>query len=326
MIALVLSTAVAGACADRRDTPPAPKKQLKMAAEKPPPAPPPVVDTQKVAPPTIELLEPGAEPRTALRFQPREGARDLDITMRSSAAMRAGPTELPPMRSPPIHMVVQAATSTDPALAGTLQMTTKSAELLEDAATTPAAVAPAEHALEPLRKLHAVLQIGPNGLPLQTTFRFDADSTGDASAQLEQIRQALVQSFAVFPDEEIGKGARWVLSTTVEHLGAGIEQRTEFTLLEANGDEVELGVEIRQKPASQQPQTNEALKIRLDSLETTGRGTMTVRLDRLGPVRAKLSSESKLVQTVERDGQRQQVDAELALEVEVLEVAAGAEN
>ncbi|WP_198104591.1 DUF6263 family protein, partial [Clostridioides difficile] len=53
---------------------------------------------------------------------------------------------------------------------------------------------------------------------------------------LEQIRQQTRDIAAPFPEEEVGKGAKWERTTKAENAGQKAQQKETYTLVDLTGD------------------------------------------------------------------------------------------
>lgn len=104
------------------------------------------------------------------------------------------------------------------------------------------------------------------------------DATDTARAGTEAALLQWARLPIVFPTEPIAQGAVW----TVESHGGGdssLRQALTYTLLERDGDQVELDVEVEQTPAITELDSGEGLTLRVvDSGTETRSGTLNIDL------------------------------------------------
>jgi len=113
----------------------------------------------------------------------------------------------------------------------------------------------------------------------------------------------------------VGVGAVWEVRTPVQSHGATVEQVTTYRLRAQSGDEIGLDVQITQTaPAQDLPDPQPGLRARLNSLSTTGSGTMELKLSHLVPA-VHWTSRSVVQSTVSVQGFEQPMSAQLELEV-----------
>lgn len=266
----------------------------------------------------VKLIDPGAEPRRPLRHQPKPGEGSVKLTLDSSLSVKMGVHQLPPVQAPPIHLTMNTETILE-------EERIRFAFEGDVAKATPEPNTPAplvdrlEPTLRALEKFAGEVLIDDRGHIIEAGFVVPEDEstatpqdTGPSEA--ENIHHALTQSIIPFPDEAVGPGARWSVTTSLTLGGRRIDQTTEYALMELTPEKIVLGSTVTQALAAEQPPAPPG-EIRLDALSTRGGGQATLVPGRLLPIEAGASSHSELTQTVTNQGQSQTVDGTLTLSI-----------
>lgn len=266
----------------------------------------------------VDLLDPGTEPRRALRHAPKAGEGAVHLTLESSLSVKMGVNQLPPVQAPPIQLRMSTETFLED---GRIRFGFDGD--VAKAEPTPNTPAPLVERLEPtlraLEKFAGEVLVDDRGRVIEAGFVIpsdDAQPTPQAAgpSEAEHIHHALTQSIIPFPDEPVGAGARWSVTTSLRLSGRQVEQTTEYALIEASEQKIVVGSTVVQKLADGQPPA-QATEIRLDALSTRGGGQSTLVPGRLLPAQAGASSHSDLTQTVVNQGQSQRVDGTLTLSI-----------
>ena len=128
-----------------------------------------------------------------------------------------------------------------------------------------------------------------------------------------QARTSLAR--VVFPPEPVGLGARWEARKELKLYGFEIQQTDRYTLRDRGADTVKLEVDIvHRAPAQNLTFAEEGMELALNSLSTTARGEVDLRLDALeGNARLKGQSQESL--TVTKDDQTQSIELDSAFEL-----------
>jgi len=199
-------------------------------------APAPITTTTTVPAPTTELLDPGREPRRALRFRFEAG----EVTIRTIvdlAVVQQADEAFFALDLPPVQQTVRLTTA--PAGDG------RDAEVsLEVTALTLGAGATAEEREALEAELGALVGLRGTGRidELGRVVSFDYDLDVDVSADLDPIvagfgdqLEALV---APLPEEPVGVGARWRTTTAADLGGTSVPVATVYEVTELTGDQV----------------------------------------------------------------------------------------
>ncbi len=189
--------------------------------------------------PAMRLLDPGSPPRRKLRYAWRTGQREaLTMDLRTSATTEEGDAMQPEIQLPPVHVVIAIqpqSVSAEGDLAYAWRVTSTA---VNAAPETPSSLAEGMRSeVAAIAHLSGTAAVTSRGLAKGVSF--DVASFSDASAtgqMVEQIRQTLRDIAAPFPDEEVGKGARWEKVSQLASRDERITQSETFTLVDLAGE------------------------------------------------------------------------------------------
>ncbi len=240
----------------------------------------------------LRLLEPGVEPRRALRYRfAAPEKRSLALTLDSTLKMSTGDLDLPEVQVPTLDLVV-GLTSEPPQADGSMRFAFRL-----DKTEVLALEGFPQHMLEAMRSELAQL-VGLAGSCLVDAWglALEADAAPPPEAapkhlkdQAEEIRQLLRQLAVPLPEEPVGVGARWEARRTLawEWLRIGTEvhayrgeQTTVYRLTALEGDRLELAVELTRTFPPQELMADNPMGSpgKLDALESKGTGQVVVDL------------------------------------------------
>ncbi|MGA9872633.1 MAG: hypothetical protein WBQ44_16025 [Rhodococcus sp. (in: high G+C Gram-positive bacteria)] len=226
-----------------------------------------------VTPVTVELVDAGAEPRSALAPD-LAGTQEVSLTTRSSVTQQIDDQPVQDFSTPEITLPLSAQAPADDedrevnlrvgvATSGDQRMTESlvAAEgseagltMTADGAITALRITPAEQAQD------------------------------SARAAIEQaLNQAVYRSIS-FPEGDVGVGAVWTVKQQVIS-GLTLNQTTTATLRARDGDRVTVDVRIEQTPESTTLELpDDAGRLDIDTYTMTGSGTLEMDLTKPLPV------------------------------------------
>ncbi len=237
---------------------------------------------------TVTLLESGAEPRTVLRykFQPNRTER---MVMQTDMAMaiEMGALKRPEKQLPSTRMTM-AIDSKEVSPEGELhyEFTLEQTEVVPNPGDNPLTI----NAIR--KQMHTML--GVRGSATATSRGFSTDvniniprGAGPKVRQLiDDLKQSMTRMLAPLPDEPVGRGAVWQVTTPIETPAMKFTQVATYTLLEIQGDAVKLDVQITQ---SAPPQESRPIggapdaTVMLESFDTSGSGTVELQMTNVVP-------------------------------------------
>jgi hypothetical protein len=238
----------------------------------------------------VRLIDPGKEPRDTLRYawRPTEHER-LVMELRTAASTEGGGAATPEIALPAVRIAVAidpTRVSPEGELAYAWRVVSTEVDTADGGRGTVAdgmrsEVAAVEHlsgtaTVNPLG-LTTSLLVDPGSLP--------ASGAGGSGQMIEQVRQTLRDLAAPFPEEAVGRGARWEKLSQLSSKDARLSQTDTFTLLAVTKSGGTLDDVLAQTAPSQPlptPGTPNA-QARMDSMLASGDGKTTFDRSRLAP-------------------------------------------
>lgn len=233
----------------------------------------------------VELLDAGREPRRPLRYRfraPREDVvvADVEMTVKGTViGTHAFKTTLPLMRT------TSRLKSEHVSQEGNLRYT----YLLErmEAITgpdTPAAVVEAmETEMKKVEGIGGSALISPRGELLEASFPVPPGADAELRKEIEMMQQQIRMLACPLPEQPLGRGARWKVTTPAYVRGFTVTQTTVFKLIEMDERKARFEVSVTQR-ARQQPVELPDLPLGarayLKSLDSSGGGTGALDLER----------------------------------------------
>jgi hypothetical protein len=199
------------------------------AVPPPPPlaAPPPPPDWK------LTLVSPGDEPRKALRYALRAGAKEAaTMDMRTAASVSIDGTKKD-LATPPVTMTVSLVSEGTTAKNELdYKFTLDAIDLAKD---SDPAFAPYRSFLQKVIGASGEMQLTPQGRADKKSVALPPGAGEQAGEVTDQLVGALRDTMVPFPDEPVGKGAQWkvTMAFTVKPVVAA--RTTTFTLTSVAG-------------------------------------------------------------------------------------------
>jgi hypothetical protein len=288
------------------------------------PPPPPEDDLR------LHLVDAGHQPRKALRYRFKVGAiEQMQLDMRM--AMAVGPADSEPreiqlptvrtmMRTEP-QSVTPDGCGRDPAQDCELKygFTIVSMNLLPDATVPPAIQSKLEAELGKSAGLSGWAVVTSRGLTKQAEFDAPPGASNEVRQMLQSLQQGVRQLATPLPQEPVGVGASWETVSSMMTDNVRLTQTTTYKLTSLTGDKGGIDLTMTQtapaqpmRPAGVPPE----VKVMLESLGSTGSGTMKFDLAHLVPT-SDAGLETKLVAHVSAPGQDQRMGTRIRMKIAV---------
>jgi hypothetical protein len=271
-------------------------------------------------PPVVTLIDPGAEPRKALRYKFGKAAETAIMDMQMALAIRGVGPGAREITMPTMRMrfdVKPTNVDRDGTLTTLFEM--KKIDMLDD---KPVSAEMKEKLTGEFQKM-----VGLKGRTVVTARGLTQEAAIDVPAGMPQSVQQLIDSMkdslrnlaCPFPEEAVGKNARWEVKTVVTG-PLTIVQKATYALKEATDKSVAFDVTIVQEAPPQVMKSAQSLPpgatMRLEQYAGGGSGATKIALDKITPTSAlKLTSSSEMQVTA--GDQHQKVGIDLAMDLKV---------
>lgn len=247
------------------------------------PVPPPGSSLQTEG--RIEVLEAGAEPRAVLRYEHRKGVKqDVDVVLGSTLTMELSGFRNPTQTMPDVRLTMSVEiVDVDGAGVARRRLRIEGVSLVDESKKDDPM---ARGVLEQLRGVSGLTgsdRVDRQGRVLDSAL--DPHAEGAARGAMDTTHRTLAQMGVALPEEAVGKGARWAVTSDVTQFGVALTQVATYQLTERAGKKAKLVVNIEQdRPRGQfdVPGVPKATFSELESMKTKGQGT--VELDLTKPV------------------------------------------
>ncbi len=257
-------------------------------------------DTKPVAAPQVELLNPGAEPRQALRFKPTVQDRQLaTMTMNMDMEMKDAQDDssIPRRKLPGMIVKIETiVTKIEPNGNIHYQARYTDFNVAESSELPPAALEQMRSQLAKMKDLKMLSVVDNRGQTLSVNFEIPDSADQITKSMLSQISKSVEQASVALPEAAIGIGARWRIASDISVFGMNLPQAATYELVNLQDGVATLNVVMEQQSGSQTmnlPGLPAESGVRIKSLNTTGQGEVKMRFDHLLPSSAKIAVESK---------------------------------
>lgn len=270
--------------------------------------------------PVITLLDPGAEPRRALRYRLTEGAREA-LVMRTNLIIdtTTDGTPAPTIEYPPVVMNLRLHIASKPSDSEARYTFALASVDVEDApGVLPEVLETMRQHFRAVTGMTGSAHVDTRGFNWDARMDLPPDMTPAVQQMMDSAAQNMDQVSAPLPEEPVGQGARWELRQTIEQNGVTLQQTTLFELIELDGTRGILTTKISQH-ADRQPMTLSGAPgaaAEMLTLESAGSGRIYFDLDRLVP-RSTLDMRSDYGLRVTTGDTRQTIETHVEMRLEI---------
>jgi hypothetical protein len=259
------------------------------------------------AQPQVELLEAGNEPRQELRFRPQVNAKQtstMTFQMDTDVSM-AGQT-MPKVDLPPITVAIDTVvTKVEPNGNIHFKSSYSNVDVMNSSSLPPQVLEAMRSQMKKMVGTSGSFIIDNRG-QIQTA-KFASSQKSDANLKQfsEQMSTSFDQMSSPLPQEAIGIGAKWRVTTTPSLSGMSVQQTITYELVNLKDNIATLNMWFEQHANPQKltlPGIPNGATVTLKSLESKGDGRLMMQLDRPFPLRANLIANSKNEMSIQQAG------------------------
>jgi hypothetical protein len=204
-----------------------------------PPAATTTTSTSVPPGPAVTLLDPGAEPRRALRLALTAGARaEITFTVDLHLTQRGGPEAPDQLVDPPatvqtVRFEVRRADETGADVAFEV---VDAGVATDDAAIDEEQLAALTASVREVIGLTGELRVDPRGRLAAIDYTPPASLDPTVAASLSSIEDAFAGVVPVLPAEPVGRGARWQTEGPARATGVTVQQTVTYEITELASD------------------------------------------------------------------------------------------
>lgn len=278
---------------------------------------------QTMSGPVFKLLDPGSEPRKALRLHVKAGDKqtiiikvkiDMSMDIPGAGAPNANAIPSIPTLSIPADVTVQ---NVAPSGDITYEMTFEEPEMGAEPGASPQMAQAMKTALSGFKGLSVTGTISDRGVSKNVDVKVPADANPQVRQTLGQMKESMMNMGSLLPSEAIGTGAKWEVKMPVKSSGLTVDQTTDYQLASMDGDHVSTTFTQTQSAANQRMQNPAMGATQMNILQMTNNmtGSVASDLSKLMPLQATMDSHSELNAEVNAAGKKQAMDMKIGMNI-----------
>jgi hypothetical protein len=269
----------------------------------------------------VKLLEPGAEPRTALRFHPKPGDKQsMVMTMKMGMTAKVGEADTPPVKLPLMKLAMDL-TVKDVASNGdiTYEIVVSDAGIVEDPEVIAQVAEAMKNALNGMKGLGGKGVITSRGINKGTDIKAPEGADPQVAQFVDQMKETMSRVASPLPEESVGAGAKWEVTMPIKSQGMTFNQKATYELASLDGDRAAVKTTVTQSAANQKIQNPMMPGAKVDLSKMTGNGTGEVSLDltQILPPEASVEYHQDMSMSISNAGQKQSMVMKMDLTLHI---------
>lgn len=207
------------------------------------PEPPKALEAK---PPTLKVLEAGAAPRRALRYKFKAGVTEYaTMDLKMSMSMAIGPKEMPKIDLPTMRATMRIdAKEVTPEGDAKVTYETLKFDVVKDAKADPKVTSALEQEIGGLVGMKGRATVSPRGVTKENEFELPPSASPKLQGQMDSMRDAIKNMYMPLPEEEVGKGAKWEVTSRIPTSGAMMDMVATYTLTGLTPDGAQANVDV----------------------------------------------------------------------------------
>lgn len=243
----------------------------------------------------IKLITSGVQPRKLLRFTPKPGQKetaDMQMDMDMSMSMNGNPTpsfEIPGT-SFKLNTVIKKVESN-----GDIHydFSYSKVDLVGKGNLPPKALEDMRREIKKIEGIKGNVIVDNMGRTKKANFVIPKNFNPGLKQMMDQMTNSIEQLSAQVPEEAIGKGAKWEVTSPISFNGINFQQTAIYELVNFQNDVATLNVSFKQQaPGSQKitlPEIPKGMTMTMQSYNSTGQGQATIGMNRIMPLSTSLN-------------------------------------
>ena len=262
-----------------------------------------VIQTQKQATkaqsakvPQLKVISTGTGNKEKLRFTSKVGAKQtVNVTLNKDTLMSIGDFKMPRAKLPAYIITLDSTvTKVEPNGDIHYDIAYSDVNIKGDAQTKPELIRVISRQIGgQLENFSASAVIDNQGRAKKVDYVIPKTVDVNIKFLVEQLANSLQQVSSPVPEEAVGTGAKWQVSSDTSINGINLKQTTSYELLSLKNGVATLNVNLQQQEKSTQVIDYPGLPLdgilTLQSFKGNAKGTATIQLDKVMPVSSQLS-------------------------------------
>ncbi|AUT01386.1 hypothetical protein CLI64_13810 [Nostoc sp. CENA543] len=243
----------------------------------------------------LELLNSGTGTKQKLRFQPPLNLQETAIVrMKMNMNISIGGQASPSFKQPEIVTTLQTkVTQIDPNGDIHYEFYYSDVDLVGDTDIPPAALNNLKSQLQKLVGFKGSAIVDPQGKTKKLNFVLPEGVDANLKLLMQQMSNSLEQLSLQIPQQAVGVGSHWRVTSNINAGGMNFQQITTYKLINLEKGIANFNIAVEQiAPPSQNlttPGLPAGVTLNLKSYQGKGQGEMTVALNKLMPVTSRMS-------------------------------------
>lgn len=279
--------------------------------------------------PVVTLLEAGAKPQKKLRLALVKGATlRAALTLKFGIKLEVDGKPVPSNVIPPIRVDL-GATINDIKDNGNAEVgfSYERIDVVDDGTADKAVIDQIRASgLDKLANLTGKTTITPRGVAVDSSLDIPEDLPPALKQVVDQLSQQTGSLTVPFPEEAVGTGGKWKVTTSAAVGGIKAKLVLTYVLRQIDGDQFVLDVAYEQTAGRQQaefPGLPEGTAVELRNLLVKGKGEITGNVAAIFPVRSTLSAAGTVNMDVKSETEQGKLVQRLNLDVNFETLPAG---
>ncbi|NET05664.1 MAG: hypothetical protein F6K16_13350 [Symploca sp. SIO2B6] len=270
----------------------------------------------------VELLDPGAEPRQELRFQPQVNLKQTSImTMKMNMAMSLANNPMSGVNLPTMVMTMETiVTKIDANGDIHYQSSCTDADVVVDDNVPPEVSKAMQEQIKQIIGLGGSFVADNRGRTKQGNFVVPEGIDENIKPMLKQMSNSLEQFSYPLPEAAVGIGAKWRVSNLLNLNSMNLNQTAHYELVSFEDDVAILEVSMQQQAEPQElnpPGMPSGTILTLTSHDAQGQGNVKMPLNQIMPLSSSFSMISNTQMQFKQAGSNQETVMGSKLSVEM---------
>lgn len=263
----------------------------------------------------VKLLTPGAEPRTALRFQPQPGDKQVLTLVLKMGMEMPGQGQSPAMNIPALKMKMETQVNSV-SDEGDIIYSVAYGELGLDqtAGVAPEMVDAMKKAMGTMKGVTAIGTNTSRGFSKGVKIQTSASANAQTKQALEQMNDALEGFSTPVPEEAVGIGAKWETRMPAKSKGMANDEIIVSELVSLADGRATVKMSLTPRPTNQKT-ANSAMPLKMDLGKMSGHGEATIDLQHLFPTQATMDANAEMSMGANAGNKKESVSMKMSIHV-----------
>jgi Family of unknown function (DUF6263) len=245
--------------------------------------------------PQVELISLGAEPRQELRFKPAVDAKETaSMTVSTDISMSVDGKPIPAFKMPATVVKLDTAvTKVESNGDVNYEFAYSDVELAGETTLPPEAMKTLRSQMAQLKGIKGSVTVDNRGQTKKANLAIPKDVDPSLKQMMGQISQSIKQLSSPVPQQAVGIGAQWRVSSVVNISGISLKQAAIYELVDMKNGVATLNIKVEQLGAPSQklnlPEVPPGVNVSLKSYTGKGEGKALINLNKLMPISSTLS-------------------------------------